>query len=168
MLVSSIADSCKDKMLTGIYHPNAVSACVGHILSKIDYNKLTYAVENAVLNSDKEHRVVVFEYVHSGIIDSIAQIERVPGTIIPIHDVLSSYECITRLDSLLRVPGKTSWYSRRKIDHAIGELTIKRQLVLLIEKDAFAPVLLERTETLPADLTLHPPPLKRTSKISSL
>ena len=123
---------------------------MAHVLSRIDYKKLNKGLRYAEQNADEHHVIVLFEYVNSGIYDTIAEIERIPGTTLAIHEFLNMPEVRNALDSLLATAPNHKIYTRRKmIHHLEGQdgFTKYRQFVLyigpelpsLIEPYSYAP-----------------------------
>jgi hypothetical protein len=109
-----------------------MSKCLAYVLGKIDYNKLGKRI--ALSKNDlRTQKIVLFEYVHSGIDVPLAQEERLPGTTIPIHQFVSDQQFTDIMNSLFVVPNRyTQCYFRRKIDFQTvpPSLTHVRQFVL--------------------------------------
>ena len=109
-----------------------MSKCLAYVLGKIDYNKLGKRIAWSK-NDLRTQKIVLFEYVHSGIDVSLAQEERLPGTTIPIHQLVSDQQFTDIMNSLFVVPNRyTQCYFRRKIDYNTvpPALTHVRQFVL--------------------------------------
>ena len=109
-----------------------MSKCLAYVLNKIDYEKLSQRIGNSK-HDLRTQKIILFEYVHSGIDVSIAQEERLPGTTIPIHPILMQPEFMAIMNSLFTVPNRyTSCYFRRKISYETTppSLSHVRQLVL--------------------------------------
>ena len=138
-------------MITSILSNNAsIANGMAHILSRINYKKLNHGLRYAEQNADSYHVIVLFEYVNSGIYDTIAEIERIPGTTLAIHEFLTMPEVRNALDSLLANAPNMKIYTRRKMNYdAEGDasFTKYRQFVLyvgpdlpsLIEADPYTP-----------------------------
>jgi hypothetical protein len=115
------------------------SNAIVHILSRIDYKALNTGLAIAIWKPNQVHRIVLFEYVHSGIYDTIAEIERLPGTTRLIHDVLKDNEVENALRSLFADKPNMKLYTRRKIDYTKEGpegLTKYRQYVLSISPES--------------------------------
>jgi hypothetical protein len=95
--------------------------------------------------TSKTHVVVLMEYVNSTCDATIAEIERIPETTIPIETFLNDLHTKCVLQNLFVSAPHMSIYTRRKIDHSkVGtpETTTKyKQLVLRIPPSAPSPVL---------------------------
>jgi hypothetical protein len=106
----------------------------------MDHKKYIQTIESAVIRPDRRYTIVLFEYVNSGINDTIAQIERLPGTTKSIHETLNDIRCMARLHELFIVNENMRLYTRRKIDNSnprCEELTNVRQVVVAIAPYAF-------------------------------
>ena len=123
-------------MITSILSNNpSIANGMAHVLSRIDYKKLNNGLRYAEKNADSHHLIVLFEYVNSGIYDTIAEIERIPGTTCAIHEFLQNPDVLLALRSLLGTLPRYNIYTRRKMDrNEKGELdfTKHRQLVLYV------------------------------------
>lgn len=111
---------------------------MAHILSAIDYKKLSRQLRYAAAHADDNHTIILLEYVHSGIYDTIAEIERIPGTTQPINDFLLKPEVENALKSLFVSADNMRIYTRRKyVYKADGsyDLAKQRQLILYISAD---------------------------------
>lgn len=101
----------------------------------------------------KVYRIVLFEYVHSGIYDTVVEMERVPGTTRFIHDVLNHNEVKNALRSLFADKPNMRLYSRRKIDETKEgpeSLTNYRQYVLRISPESLpSPILNPEDDDMP-------------------
>ena len=121
--------------------PRVVGDCVALILNKMDHRKYSQIIESAITHPHRSYTIVLFEYTHSGINDTIAHIERMPGTTKSIHDILSDTRCLTRLNELFIVNSGMRLFTRRKIDHTkpFGheQVTKIRQVVVAIDPYAF-------------------------------
>jgi len=122
------------KMITTAFKNADVnmSKCLSYVLGKIDYDKLGKRITMSKYDL-RLQKIVLFEYVHSGIDVPIAQEERLPGTTIPIHSIVSDPQFTEIMNSLFAVPNKhTRCYFRRKIDYTSvpPSLTHTRQFVL--------------------------------------
>ena len=109
-----------------------MSKCLAYVLDKIDYGKLGKRI--ALTKYDlRDQKIVLFEYVHSDMDVPIALEERLPGTSIPIHQLVSDPQFTEIMNSLFSVPNKyTRCYFRRKIDYTTAppSLTHTRQFIL--------------------------------------
>lgn len=119
-------------MLTSILSNSSPqnSSGLAHILSRVDYNKLNTSLALASVRRNSVHTIVLFEYVHSGVYDTIAEMERIPGTTRFIHDFLKDNEVENALKGIFATKPNMKIYSRRKVD--AGSLTKHRQYVLKI------------------------------------
>jgi hypothetical protein len=124
-------------ILSNSSHQN--SSGIAHILSRIDYYRLNTGLAVAKWKPNQVHKIVLFEYVHSGIYDTIAEIERIPGTTRFIHDVLKDNEVENALRSLFADKPNMKLYSRRKIDDTktgSESLTKYREYVLQVSLES--------------------------------
>ena len=82
-----------------------MSRCLAYVLGKIDYTKLGKRIAGSK-HDMRTHKIVLFEYVHSGIDVSIAQEERLPGTTVPIHSIVSDQQFTDIMNSLFAMPNR--------------------------------------------------------------
>lgn len=109
-----------------------MSKCLAYILNKIDYNKLGKRISMSK-HDLRVQKIVLFEYVHSGTDVSVAQEERLPGTTLTIHSIVTDQQFTEIMNSLFAMPNRyTQCYFRRKIDYDTvpPSLTHVRQFVL--------------------------------------
>jgi hypothetical protein len=109
-----------------------MSKALSYVLSKIDYTKLGKRIASSKYDM-RTQKIVLFEYVHSGMDVSMALEERIPGTTIPLHSILSDKQFTEIMNSLFVVSNmRTVCYFRRKIDYDTTppSLTHVRQFVL--------------------------------------
>ena len=115
--------------------------CVTHILSRIDYVRLSRMLARAKENTHRDHTTALLEYTHSTVHDTIAEMERIPGTSVFIHDFLERPDIQRMLQTLFATcPAMMIVYTRRKLD-ADGTPTKTRQLVLRISTELLSPIL---------------------------
>ena len=127
-------------MITSIIHcnDNITASAVKHILTNLKYDNLKRGLDRYSNDPHREHYIVLFEYVHSGVDAPIAEVERIPGTVRPIHDFLLTRQNILR--SLFASMPEMKLYTRRKTEGALHLITKYRQLVLYIPAEPPSPV----------------------------
>lgn len=111
-----------------------MSKFLAHILGRIDYDAIVKGLKKQQNGSTV---VVLMEYVHSGVYETIAEIERFPGTTYPVdlalnHSILKYY-----LVKLFGDKPGMKVYTRRKIDFSkpgMDGLTKYKQLVLRLDE----------------------------------
>ena len=121
--------------------PKAIDDCIAYLLNKMDHKKYSQTVERAIMHPNQKYTVVLFEYVHSGVNDTIAHVERLPGTTKSIHDTINDVRCMARLHDLFIVNPSMHLYTRRKFDNSKPfheQTTNLRQVVVTIGPYAFA------------------------------
>jgi len=133
-------------MITSIFKNSSWqnNSGIAHVLSRIDFKKFNNALSVATWHQDHPHTIVLFEYIHSGIYDEIAEMERIPGTTQFIHDFLKDPEVENVLKSLFADKPNMLLFSRRKIDNTKSgseSLTKYRQYVLKICPEMPSPIL---------------------------
>jgi hypothetical protein len=126
-------------MLTSIFSNNSSqnSKAIAHVLSRVDFGKLSSALQHLDYNNNGVRNIVLFEYVHSGIYDTVAEMERIPGTTWFINDVLEDPIVKNSLQHLFANTPGTELYTRRKIDYSVDgpqRLTKYRQFVLRMSR----------------------------------
>lgn len=121
-------------MLATIFSPSIDSAtvkqCVGHMLQKMNYSRYRHQLYLADTYPSLARKFVVFEYTHSPFDAAVLQAEYVPGTRVPIHNVLQHPDFRT---NMVRLFGDVNFYTRRKYDLSKpmeDRLTNTRQLVV--------------------------------------
>ena len=127
-------------MISSMLSNNTVNVAYGmtHILSRIDYDKLRMGLSRATRTSDS-FNIVLFEYVHSSVYDTIAEMERIPGTTQFIHNFLEKDEVKNILKMLFVSQPNMKLYTRRKMDNE--ELTKYRQVILNISPGMPSPII---------------------------
>lgn len=124
-------------MLTSVFSNNSskTNNAVAHILSRIDFTKVSEQVQRGTRGNHSVYTVVLFDYVHSGIYDVVAEMERIPGTTWFIHDALEDIDVKNALSRLFVGDLNAYMYTRRKIDHSargLEQLTKYRQCVVQV------------------------------------
>lgn len=140
MFTQSIINAKRSSMYSIRPPPKAIDDCISHVLNKMDHKKYVQTVETAVTHPERRYTIVLFEYVNSGINDTIAQIERLPGTTKSIHDTINDIRCMARLHELFIVNESMRLYTRRKFDNTKPfhqQTTNIRQVVVTIGPYAF-------------------------------
>jgi hypothetical protein len=141
MLTQSIITAKHVRMNSMITPSKAAANCVAHVLNSMDHAKYMRTIESAMAYPDQIYTLVLFEYTHSGINDTIAQVERMPGTTTSIHDTLKDSRCVAQLNELFIVNSNMRLFTRRKFDFnkpfGREQITNIRQLVLRIDPYAF-------------------------------
>jgi hypothetical protein len=123
---------------------NKFVSAMGYIMQKIDWLNYSKVFNKAYSNPRQKHTAVLFEYVHSGIDDEIAMMQRIPGTTTTVEDVLHNAEIIKALNKTLVCDKNIQWYTRRKRDflkEGLEQLTNKRELIVVFQPYALAPKL---------------------------
>jgi hypothetical protein len=135
-----------------------MSKCLAYVLGKIDYTKLGKRISGSK-HDMRTHKIVLFEYVHSGIDISMALEERLPGTTIPIHQLVSDQQFTEIMNSLFAMPNRyTQCYFRRKIDFETvpPSLTHVRQFVLELRQPSLLfPEDDDEYKDMPALVSIH-------------
>lgn len=128
------------KMISSMLSNNTVNVAYGmsHILSRIDYDKLRGGLSRASRSSEPLS-IVLFEYVHSTVYDTIAEMERIPGTTQFIHNFLEKDEVKNILKALFVSQANMKVYTRRKTDGE--ELTKYRQVILRVLPGPPSPII---------------------------
>jgi hypothetical protein len=103
---------------------------VQYVLQKVNYEALNKALYQSRKFPERPRKVVLFEYIHSGIDSHVALEERVPGTGYSVHSIVTTLEFKNIMNNLFMVDDSVI-YNHRKI--ADGELSNMRQVVLRFE-----------------------------------
>lgn len=117
---------------------------VAYLLSSINFKELSVCLSKSRRNPELHHKVVLMDYVHSSVRDTIAEIERLPNTTISIHDFLSWPPVRDALEEMFVSSDNISLYTRRRFVHdSNGEWTPTkvRELVLHIRPEVLSPIL---------------------------
>jgi hypothetical protein len=141
MFTQSIIDAKRVSMYSIRPPPKAIDDCIAHLLNKMDHKKYAETVQTAIVRPSQKYTVVLFEYVHSGVNDTIAHVERLPGTTKSIHETINDLRCMSRLHDLFIVNASMRLYTRRKFDNTKPfheQTTNIRQVVVTIGPYAFA------------------------------
>jgi hypothetical protein len=137
-----------------------MSKCLAYVLGKIDYSKLGKRIAMSKFDL-RIQKIVLFEYVHSGVDVLISQEERLPGTTIPIHSIVTDQQFTDIMNSLFGVPNRnTRCYFRRKIDyHTVPpSLTHTRQFVLeIVQPSLLFPESDSEYDDMPPLVEIHEP-----------
>jgi len=100
------------------------------MLQKMDYSKYRHQLYLADTYPNLARKFVVFEYTHSPFDAAVLQAEYVPGTRVPIHNVLQHPDFRS---NVVRLFGDVNFYTRRKYDFSKSlaeRLTNTRQFVI--------------------------------------
>lgn len=114
------------------------------LLSKINYSKLSSMITWCELEPSTAHTVVLMDYVCSQSNVTIAEMERLPGTVMFIESFIQRSETMSALKALFVTGPNMLIYTRRKVTYnADGstELTKYKELVLKVLPSAPSPIL---------------------------
>lgn len=125
-------------MMSSILSNANIGSGLAYILSKINYTKLRTQLRFAGTHADEDHTIVLFEYIHSSVYDTIAQFERIPGTVKIIQNFLDRTDVKDALKSIFVSGENMKIYTRRKREYKNDgsfDLLKERQLVLHISAE---------------------------------
>lgn len=128
-------------MISEVFHSSnsRVNVTLSHVLTRVNYENLSTGLMNTLYSPADTHTIVLFEYVHSGLYDTIAEMERVPGTPYFLHDMLQVHEMEQAMKTLFATQPNMRLYTRRKID-AEGRFTKYREYVLIVYPEMPSPI----------------------------
>ena len=121
-----------------------ISTTISHVLTRVNYENLSNGLMETLYHPSEIHTIVLFEYVHSGVYDTIAEMERVPGTPYFLHDMLQVHEMEQAMKTLFATKPNMRLYTRRKTD-AQGRMTKYREYVLVVYPEMPSPI--QRADT---------------------
>lgn len=111
------------------------------VLSQIDFKKLTDRVQTAMENTDKDTKVVLFEYNYTtkkSVSEGKHNIcDKLPSGVL-VHDALYRKEFIELMDEQFSLNDDIVWYRRRKIGPGGVQDPHRMQVVLHFKAGALA------------------------------
>ena len=116
-----------------------VNVALSHVLQRVNYENLSTGLMNSLYHPADTHNIVLFEYIHSTINDTIAEMERIPGTSYFIHDMLQVHEMEQAMKTLFATKPNMRLYSRRRLDDR-GRLTKYMQYTLVVFPEVPSPI----------------------------
>ena len=148
------------KMITTAFKNTDVnmSKCLAYVLNRIDYSKLSRRI--ALSKNDlRIQKIVLFEYVHSASDVPMAQEERLPGSTVTIHSIVSDKQFTEIMNSLFVVSNLYSrCYFRRKVNYDTSppSLMHTRQFILeLRQPSIFVPTDDDEYEDMPPLIPIY-------------
>jgi hypothetical protein len=130
-------------MLTSTLSNNSsrTNSAIAHVIERVNFKKFSEDLRIASWYRYQTNTIVLFEYVHSGIYDVVAEMERIPDTTWFIHNALYDNEVENALKSLFANKPNMKLFSRRKLDIETRQPTKYREYVLEIRPELPSPIL---------------------------
>jgi hypothetical protein len=124
--------------LKNVEHQLNRSAAISYLCKNTNYKNLEKGLLRADQTPDQAQTIVLLEYVNSACDVTIAEIERVPGTTLPVHEFLQEPSTKDLLKKIFTSHENVEFYTRRKItidEHGESTLTKYRQLIMRINAE---------------------------------